>query len=65
MKSRTLILATIALWVTLVFAVGYWKLSYAWRWGAAMVFFVVYVPILSVLLAVVLSLEIFLGRRKS
>jgi hypothetical protein len=59
MKSRTLILATIAVWIIVVVAAGVWKLNYAWRWGGGVVYFLLYVPVLIVLLVIVLSIEIF------
>jgi hypothetical protein len=64
MNSRTtVLLATVGLWVVVVLAVGYWRMFYAWRLGAAFLFFFQYIPVLSLILAVVLSSELLYFHR--
>jgi ABC-type amino acid transport system permease subunit len=65
MDSRTnTFLATIGLWIAVVVALGYWRMFYAWRWGAAYVFFFRYLPVLVLILVLVLVLEAFYFGRK-
>jgi ABC-type amino acid transport system permease subunit len=65
MDSRTnTLLATIGLWVAVVVALGYWRMSYAWQWGATYVFFFRYLPILVLILVLVLVSEMFYFGRK-
>ena len=55
MKSQTRVLfATVGMWLVVAVALGYWRMFYAWRWGAAIVFFFQYMPLLVLILAVIL-----------
>jgi hypothetical protein len=65
MNSRnTVFLTTIGLWVAVAVALGYWRMFYAWRWGAGFAFIVRYLPILVLILAVVLVVELLYFDRK-
>jgi len=64
MKSQTRVLfATVGMWLVVAVALGYWRMFYAWRWGAAIVFFFQYMPLLVLILAVILLSEfLYLSR---
>jgi len=62
MRDR-IVLATLAVWVLLVLAIGYWRMFYAWRLGNTIQFFFHYMPILIAVLLVLLLVEgLFLRR---
>ena len=64
MKSQTRVLfATVGMWLVVAVALGYWRMFYAWRWGAAIVFFFQYMPLLVLILAVILLSEFLYLRR--
>jgi hypothetical protein len=65
MNSRILVfLTTIGLWFAVTVALGYWRMFYAWRLGAFFVFFMRYLPILALILAVALISEFLYFNRK-
>jgi hypothetical protein len=51
------------MWLVVAFALGYWRMFYAWRWGAAFIFFLQYMPVLVLILAVILLSEFLYLRR--
>ena len=64
MKSQTRVLfATVGMWLVVAVALGYWRMFYAWRWGAAFIFFLQYMPVLVLSLAVILLSEFLYLRR--
>jgi len=63
LKLRNLLIA-VALWLLLVAAIGYWRMFYAWHWGAVWVFFFEYVPILALILIGVLAFEFWFGGQR-
>ena len=56
-RENRLFFITAILWLLLVFALGYWRMIYAWRFGSIRVFFTQYVPLLGLLLLILLVLE--------
>jgi hypothetical protein len=61
LQSR-LLLITIAVWLLLVLALGYWRMVYAWKWGSFAVFFTQYVPLLGLSLIILLVVEMLYVR---
>ena len=65
MNSRTnTFLTKIGLWVAVAVALGYWRMFYAWRFGAFYFFFFHYLPILLLILLIVLISEFLYFDRK-
>jgi hypothetical protein len=64
MNSRTKVLfATVGMWLVAVVVLGEWRLIYAWRWGAGVIFFFQYIPVLVLFLVVILLSEFLYFRR--
>jgi hypothetical protein len=59
----TVLLATVGMWLVFAAALGYWRMIYAWRWGAVFIFFFQYMPVLVLILAVILLSEFLYFRR--
>ena len=64
MDSRSKVLfATVGLWLVAFVALGYLRWIYAWRWGAGVIFFFQYIPVLVLILVVILLSEFLYFRR--
>jgi hypothetical protein len=62
MSLRTVLVITIALWIVLVAFLGYWQLIFAWRWGNGAIFLLHSLPLATLSLIAILTIEIILLR---
>jgi len=65
MNLKLLLAITVALWLLVVIAIGYWRLDYAWHWGDFLIFFFHSLPLLVLSLGVIIIVEALLFRAKN
>jgi len=62
MTLRTLLVITIALWLLLVGFLGYWRMFFAWHWGNSWTFLFHSLPLATLCLIVIVTLEVLFFR---